>query len=122
MDRTALRKWTRAANALPAVPAELPLPLTALADDSLDLARFAERYWEPEVNPTGGVVRPGLSVLDGKRGLSSRTAAEILELQDALIVAAVEYRLHLGEGAKASRRRAQESHRYSATHAHPRGS
>lgn len=107
MEHPNLEKWKPMAWALEDVLDKLPVPFYVLAGEGLDVARFAQRYWEPSTDTQSGVVRPGLSSAVGAGQFSEGIAKEILELGNALQSAQSLYRLSVNAPDAAPVERAQ---------------
>lgn len=95
--KSELERWSPVARE--ARPEELPattLPLYVLFGEAVDVKKFFDRYWDPEVDDKGQVTRPGLSsaVSKGKkRRFHAKTGEEILSLQRATQEAQTRYLL-----------------------------
>jgi hypothetical protein len=91
VSRELLEKWIEPANALTVVRTSFFPPMRVMLGEAVDLARFAQAYWEPVRDTAGKVLRPGLALAGAK--LQPSIAAEILELQDGLQTAQTDYLL-----------------------------
>ncbi|MEM9459537.1 MAG: hypothetical protein AAGF11_35495 [Myxococcota bacterium] len=81
------------ARALPADEVQLRLPLHVLLGEATDVARFFERYYQPQRAPgTEVLLRPGLSSV-GEARLPPDTAEQILALVGEVQVAQADYQL-----------------------------
>jgi len=88
-----LEKWKPEAYALEQYLDQLPAPLAFLVGEAVDVGWFCELFWEPEVGADGIEIRPGLCSAERPRLFERRIGTELLELQEALQAANVEYRL-----------------------------
>ncbi|MBM4364174.1 MAG: hypothetical protein FJ104_15955, partial [Deltaproteobacteria bacterium] len=93
MDDRDLDKWTNAAYALPGAPSKLNLPVHVLAREAIDVARFCQRNWEPQMARDGRIERPGLKSAVGTGTFTPEITEELLELHAALQVAQTRYLL-----------------------------
>ncbi|HSO00487.1 MAG TPA: hypothetical protein VLS89_19480 [Candidatus Nanopelagicales bacterium] len=96
-SKSDLDRWSPVAQE--ARPEELTtttVPLHVLCGEAVDVAKFFEKYWEPQLDK-GRVTRPGLSSAvrkGGKKGrFSAKTGEEILSLQRATQEAQTRYLL-----------------------------
>lgn len=106
MNHDNLQKWSPRAWELAQPLEKLPVPFHVLAGEALDVARFAQRYWEPATDHSGAVVRPGLrSAATG--AFTNELAEELLELHDALQAAQTDYQLSVDMPEAAPVERAQ---------------
>ncbi|AUX46016.1 hypothetical protein SOCE26_075190 [Sorangium cellulosum] len=101
-----LEQWiSAAAEVADGAPPVINQPLHVLFGEAVDVAKFFERYWKPEVDERGHVVRPGLDSAVGKAGkgkkkpagavgrIHPKTGDEILSLQRATQEAHTRYLL-----------------------------
>ena len=100
-------KWEAAAWALKEPAAKLPVPFHVLAGESLDVARFCQRNWEPAQDRTGLVMRPGLKSAVRNGTFNNDIATELLELHDVLQAAQTRYQLLVSGPGAAPIERAQ---------------
>ena len=83
-NSSALALWMPQALALAGDEITISVPLHVVFGEAVDVARFLERHWKSEKDKDGNVVRPGFdTVVDKKKGLTAKTGAEILSLQQA---------------------------------------
>ncbi|XXT16579.1 hypothetical protein WME94_40745 [Sorangium sp. So ce429] len=90
-------------------------PLHVLFGEAVDVARFFDRYWKPEADERGSIVRPGLESAVGKAGkgkknpagavgrIHAKTGDEILSLQRATQEAHTRYLLTINPRARIPR-------------------
>lgn len=107
MDTRIHQKWEAAAWALPEAVEKLPIPFHVLAGEALDVTRFCQRNWEPAVDRTGQITRPGLKTAVGNGTFNEAIARELLELHDVLQAAQTSYLLLATGPAGAPMERAQ---------------
>jgi hypothetical protein len=105
MSREALQKWLPAASLLSQVRTSFNPPMRVLLGEAVDIARFTKAYWEPVKDPTGIILRPGLSQAGSK--LSPNIAAEVLELNEAVQTAQSDYLLTVAHVQSDVRARAE---------------
>jgi hypothetical protein len=102
-SKSDLDQWKTAALAIPSD--ELPasnVPLHVLFGEAVDVARFVERYWKPELGENKEVVRRGLSSAAGpKSRLYPKIGEDILSLQRAAQDAQTRYLLTVNPTAPA---------------------
>jgi hypothetical protein len=101
MNNESMERWNERAWALPAFSTAFGVPLHVLLGEAVDVVRFAQRHWEPTVNPSGWETKPGLKTAVGASGFHEGTVTELLELIDAVQEAHTSYRL-LVSGSKAA--------------------
>lgn len=96
MNTENLDKWRGEALDLPGPVPRLRVPVAVLLQEAADCVRFAQRYWEPELDACGKVVRPGLASAVGTGQFAADIAEQTLELLQALQTAQTELDL-IGE-------------------------
>jgi hypothetical protein len=78
------------------------VPLHVLTGEAVDVARFFQRRWSAERDPSGKVVVPGLELCRGYGGITPELGQEILELQQELQAAQSAYILTVAPKAEAA--------------------
>ena len=102
-NSSALALWMPQVLALSGEELTINLPLHVVFGEAVDVARFFDHYWKSEKDKDGNVLRPGLdTVVDKKRGLTAKTGAEILSLQQAGQEAHTAYLLCVDTTARAN--------------------
>jgi hypothetical protein len=95
--------WTERAWQLDAAEVAVPrVPLHVLTGEAVDVARFFQRRWSAERDPSGKVVVPGLELCRGSGGITPELGREILELQQELQAAQSAYVLTVSPKADAA--------------------
>jgi len=95
--------WTERAWQLDAAEIGVPrVPLHVLTGEAVDVARFFQRRWSAERDPSGKVVVPGLELCRGYGGITPELGQEILELQQELQAAQSAYILTVAPKAEAA--------------------
>jgi hypothetical protein len=107
MNTANIEKWNEIAWERPAADEKPSVPFHVLLGEAVDVARFAQRNWEPALGPQGQIMRPGLGSAAGNGTLSSETVDELLELVDALQTAQTKYRLLVSGPPSTAMERAQ---------------
>jgi hypothetical protein len=107
MDKKTQDRWEAAAWALPASVDKLPVPFHVLAGEALDVTRFCQRNWEPVLDRSGQVTRPGLKSAVGNGTFADNIVKELLELHDVLQAAQTSYQLLVSGPTGAPVERAQ---------------
>ena len=107
MEKSVFEKWEAEAYALENPPERLPYPAEVLAGEAVDVAYFAKRHWEEEVDSRGNPVRPGLKVAVGNGTFTEGIADEILELHLAFQIAVVRHRMIIQDSGAAPIEEAQ---------------
>ena len=105
MSQAILDKWLPTAANVDPVRTTYGIPIRSLLGEAVDLARFVQAYWDPMVDASGTITRPGLSQAGAK--LPPNIANEILELQEALQTANTNYLLTVAPLQPDVRTRAQ---------------
>ncbi|XXY52787.1 hypothetical protein WME91_16800 [Sorangium sp. So ce269] len=101
-----LEQWiSAAAEVADSASPVINQPLHVLFGEAVDVARFFDRYWKPEADERGSIVRPGLESAVGKAAkgkknpagvvgrIHAKTGDEILSLQRATQEAHTRYLL-----------------------------
>jgi hypothetical protein len=101
-----LEKWTPAAYEVENPLQSLPAPFPVIVGEAIDVARFCETHWQPQVDGKGKEVVPGL-VSAVRPGLfEPGIGQDILELQEAAQAANTAYLMTSQRGASAPMERA----------------
>jgi len=107
MTNAMLKKWTPAAYEIADPLQNLPAPFPVLVGEAIDVARFCEAHWEPQVDGKGKEVVPGL-VSAVRPGLfEPGIGQDILELQEAAQAANTAYLMTSQRGTAAPMDRAR---------------
>jgi hypothetical protein len=101
MKADKVQEWNQRAWAMEAWEERLTVPFHVLVGEAVDVARFAQRHWEPVVGSSGHEITPGLKGVVANGSFGAGTISELLELVDVLQHAQTTYRL-LVSGAKAA--------------------
>jgi hypothetical protein len=96
-SKSDLDTWRLVANEVAdGTAAIITLPLAVLAGESVDVARFHAKYWDPQVEPGKAPLR-GLSSVAKAGQIGPKTGAEILSLREAVSQAQAQYFLTFGQ-------------------------
>src|SRR5690606_4236161 len=106
MAKAMLEKWSTAANAVETPMQRLAAPFPVITDDAIDIARFCETHWEPQVDGKGREVVPGLASAVRPGLFEPSIGQEILELQEATQAANTAYLMTSQRGTAAPMERA----------------
>jgi len=91
---SAISPWIAEAQKLPTDELRTTVPVHVLFGESADVARFHKKYYRSLDGKDGQPARPGLdTVVDERRGLTARTADDILSLREAAQEANTHYLL-----------------------------
>jgi hypothetical protein len=101
MNIKVIKKWNEKAWSLSSFSDVFSVPFHIILAEAVDVARFAQRNWEPGKSPAGLETRPGLGSAAGSGAFQAETVSELLELVDALQQAQTNYRL-LVSGSRAA--------------------
>jgi hypothetical protein len=93
MNEAHLEKWYKIARSAGLPADRLQLPFHVLAGEALDVARFCQRNWEPDVNDDGKLLRLGLKSAVGNGTFPATTVEDLLELASALQTAQSRYKV-----------------------------
>jgi len=107
MNTASIEKWNEIAWEQPPADEKPSVPFHVLLGEAVDVARFAQRNWEPVLGPQGQTVRPGLGSAVGNGSLSKETVTDLLELVDAVQQAQTQYRLLVSGVQNTTMERAQ---------------
>jgi hypothetical protein len=95
--------WTALAWQLDAAEVVVPrVPLHVLTGEAIDVARFFQRRWAAERDPSGKVVVPGLELCQGRGGITPELGQEMLDLQQEVQAAQSAYVLTVSPKAEAA--------------------
>jgi hypothetical protein len=107
MNTANISKWTDKAWELASADDKVSVPFHVLVGEAVDVARFAQRNWQPALGPQGQTLRPGLVSATGNGLFTNDTVDELLELVDAVQHAQTQYRLLVSGAAPNPMERAQ---------------